>query len=479
MFRDRHFHRSGRWHTGIAPVAPVISNVTEVAVADTTATISWNVDRPATGVIEYGTTTAYGSSTTTETSLLTYHVQTITGLSAGTVYHYNIVSIDSEGTPASAQGTFETTGASFAGVYGAALNMDTKSNRTIAPGRDCLGLSFRWRATQSSTPVSFTVQYRTSTTNPAYSGGTWGTYQVRLCDDNGSGLPDETSVIAERIVVPATFGQTSGAIGVRTATFTSSGALVSGTLYHLVFRNVDASPSVNYLALNNAYMFGGITPRQPKWPDTDMGTLQTQSTVPNTSWAIAQGQANTPILDIAYANGKHDGQAFMSSANNVMKSITGDTWAGELFTPPVTLTVTDIYWRFGNESGSGDATLRLETAAGVLVDEGTVTGSGSFASANPGADAAHGTWGSTSVTATLTAGTQYRVCLSSPAGTVMSCSHPMTDEYDSLVWAPHSDDLVYASQHPAGVNQMSADAGSSWTDIDYYDSHFQWYLVVA
>lgn len=93
---------------------PIISGVRSYAITDTTATITWNLDQVGTGYVEYGITTGYGSETTHETSYTyNYHVQTITGLSPGTTYHYRTRSSAPSGTPVesiSADYTFTTTG---------------------------------------------------------------------------------------------------------------------------------------------------------------------------------------------------------------------------------------------------------------------------------------------------------------------------------------------------------------------------------
>lgn len=76
---------------------PVISNVTTSSSNQNGATITWNTDKLADSQVEYGTTTAYGSSTSLNTSLVTAHTQAITGLNAGTTYHYRVKSADAAG----------------------------------------------------------------------------------------------------------------------------------------------------------------------------------------------------------------------------------------------------------------------------------------------------------------------------------------------------------------------------------------------
>lgn len=79
--------------------APVISAVISTP-ASTGATIAWTTDEASTTQVNYGTTTAYGSSTTLDNTLGTQHTATISGLSAGTTYHFQVVSKDASGNAA-------------------------------------------------------------------------------------------------------------------------------------------------------------------------------------------------------------------------------------------------------------------------------------------------------------------------------------------------------------------------------------------
>src|SRR5262245_51723158 len=86
---------------------PVITGVSSSAVTNDTATITWTTNEPADSQVEYGLTTAYGQSTTLNTSLVTAHSQGLSGLSAGTLYHYRVKSKDAAGNLAvSADFTF-------------------------------------------------------------------------------------------------------------------------------------------------------------------------------------------------------------------------------------------------------------------------------------------------------------------------------------------------------------------------------------
>jgi type VI protein secretion system component Hcp len=77
--------------------APVISNVTAGGITATGATITWNTNENSDSQVDYGTTTAYGQSTTLNPALVTAHSQSLSGLTYGTLYHYRVKSRDAAG----------------------------------------------------------------------------------------------------------------------------------------------------------------------------------------------------------------------------------------------------------------------------------------------------------------------------------------------------------------------------------------------
>ena len=92
---------------------PVISDVNATSVNATSATINWTTDVAANSQVAYGTTAAYGSTTTLVTSLTTTHAVNLTGLSPSTTYHYQVRSSDAQGDlAASSDFTFTTSSAS-------------------------------------------------------------------------------------------------------------------------------------------------------------------------------------------------------------------------------------------------------------------------------------------------------------------------------------------------------------------------------
>ncbi len=72
-------------------IKSVISGIFSI-INETSANINWTTEMPATSQVEYGTDTTYGSSTTIDTTFVTSHSQTISGLSPSTTYHYRVTS---------------------------------------------------------------------------------------------------------------------------------------------------------------------------------------------------------------------------------------------------------------------------------------------------------------------------------------------------------------------------------------------------
>jgi len=88
---------------------PVISDVA-VAPDDYGALVTWTTDEPATSVVDYGLTSAYGSSES-DATLTMAHSVALSDLDADTLYHFRVTSVDAAGNPASsADATFRTPG---------------------------------------------------------------------------------------------------------------------------------------------------------------------------------------------------------------------------------------------------------------------------------------------------------------------------------------------------------------------------------
>jgi hypothetical protein len=112
--------------TSCAVGGPTISSVV-VTPASTSATVSWTTNVAATSQVNYGLTSSYGTMQSNST-LVTSHSLSLTGLSCTTTYHYSITSVDSGGNSSSTtDSTFVTTACPTGGpvsddFHGSTLN---------------------------------------------------------------------------------------------------------------------------------------------------------------------------------------------------------------------------------------------------------------------------------------------------------------------------------------------------------------------
>lgn len=75
------------------PSGPTISNVAVTDITRNSVTVTWTSNVPTNGVVDYGTTSALGSSTQWVNTPRTYHAISLTGLAPGTTYNYKVRSV--------------------------------------------------------------------------------------------------------------------------------------------------------------------------------------------------------------------------------------------------------------------------------------------------------------------------------------------------------------------------------------------------
>jgi PKD repeat protein len=79
---------------------PVIKNISTSSETETSAVITWTTNEPGSSQVEYGKTTEYGLTATSD-ELITAHSITLSGLEPNTAYHYQVKSKDKAGNEAS------------------------------------------------------------------------------------------------------------------------------------------------------------------------------------------------------------------------------------------------------------------------------------------------------------------------------------------------------------------------------------------
>ena len=95
---------------GVMVSGPAFPNSVSLTPAATSAAVMWTTDVASTTQVFYGSTSSYGSSTTLDSTNVTSHSASITGLTCGgTTYHYKVTSTENGITSSSPDATFVTT----------------------------------------------------------------------------------------------------------------------------------------------------------------------------------------------------------------------------------------------------------------------------------------------------------------------------------------------------------------------------------
>jgi hypothetical protein len=300
--------------------------------------------------------------------------------------------------------------ASTSGVYGSGIGMDSLNNTPVG-GPSLVSTSYRFRATTSAALGSIRI-YIIGPSHPGYGAGTGGTWAVTVETDDGTASHGPSgSVLASTTIRPAD--------GLPLVSWPTPARLTAGQLYHVVFRNIDPDPAANYASLDGVFMYQPTSPRQAAFSDLDWGQPLRYGTG---GWA---DRSNTvPIMQLNYANGLTAGLGYMEVWVRSYKSISGSARAREAFTVSgANRLVSSVSVRLMRVSGSSPLTVRLETADGTLIEEGTIPAS-QIAIGTPGdhGGGGHAVWVSYPFSAprTLAAGQGYNLVLSAPGDTSYS-----------------------------------------------------------
>lgn len=337
-------------------------------------------------------------------------------------------------------------------TYGPAIWADDLNNSIIG-GPNSTQSAYRFRASTSSTITGLTIYIIGPSAGAGYGAGTGGTIRTTLQSDS-SGLPSGS------VLATASDFTGSSSTATQAVTFPTPYSVTAGTVYHLVFSNVHATPSANYCSVDNLFTFSDESPWQPKWPANQDFAEVTK--IGSNAWTDERGAGqgtNTPIVDITYGSGAHQGQGYLETwgrgGSDGYITCDGTKRFRETFTPSSTVTATGVYFRLARTSGTGALSVRLETTAGVEVETVTIAAA-NIATATRGGTTAHGDGQRSyflpfTANRTLTSGVGYNLEFSCAAGT----------EYWTTAIRHHSsyDTSLYFTDGNAQVYD-----GASWTN---------------
>jgi hypothetical protein len=332
-----------------------------------------------------------------------------------------------------------TPGPAVKGIYGPALNVDTKANLQVG-WTDRARLAHRFRASATATITSVRFAQRGGS---VYSGGTGGSLLVSIQSD-ANGLPSGT-VLGSTTYTP---GNPSGSWAKFDAV-TLSAPVTKGRLYHVVFENMDTDPASSYISVNELFVYGPtLSPRQPALPDADYAVLYAAPV----DWAVQDNF--TADMDVAYSDGSHDGVAYIQNMTQYYATVSGPAAAREHFTVVGNARiVSSAAVRVRRSSGTDP--LRLSVLEGDTVLASAVVAASDVPISAAGGDDGGSVWASvTFPEMTLSAGTTYDLVLTTAP----------TSTYTVAPIREGTDIGMESFAFREGTGQRSAD-GISWSDL--------------
>jgi hypothetical protein len=356
-------------------------------------------------------------------------------------------------------------------IYGPGIQFDVLNNVQVAEA----DVDYRFRASETGAVTSF-IWYDAYGKGGASEGcdgygcGTGGSLDICLYQDDGterhlwSGKP--LSCVRET--------HPRGGDKLRKEIFPSPPSLVSGTLYHLHWHNTDPNPAKNFVSVDDLCSWHPTKPRQPGFSDVDLAVLSNTTEV----------ETDSPIFQVDYANGAHQGQGYKESWIYAPETISGPLRVREVFTVSGTdRSVTTVSIRLSRIGGDKPLTVKLSTAEGAVLEEGRIQAT-EFPTSRPLTSDAHESQYASLIWArytfatprTLHAGQRYELTLSAPEDTAYQA-------YAIQRGPGHG--FSPQTFFTDGYAQFSHDGGVRWSGFqqtvfstDHQDADLQFYFSV-
>jgi glucose/arabinose dehydrogenase/PKD repeat protein len=245
QFRDAAGNWSGSFTDSIVldTTAPTISSVAASGITGSSANVTWTTSEPSTSRVEYGLTTAFGSFTPLDSTLVSSHAVTVSGLSPATTYRYRVRSIDAAGNERVGNNNTFTTAA------GADIVPPSTPTGLAAVAASPMQVNLSWNAATDNVGVTGYIVFRngvqvgtpagTSFSDTGLSRATSYSYTVAARDAAGNLSAQSTPPVA--ITTPA-----FAISAVRAETITSTSAIILWTTDQLTTSQVQYGTTTSY-----------------------------------------------------------------------------------------------------------------------------------------------------------------------------------------------------------------------------------------
>jgi hypothetical protein len=391
--------------------APVITSVTSTLVT-TTATVTWTTDQASTSQIEYGTSSAYGSLSALNSSLVTTHSVTLSGLAPGTTFNFAALSANAAGTLATSGNFTFTTPALPAPVISSVIVTSITSTSAV----------ISWTTDQSSTSQ---VQYGTTTA--------YGTTSML-----NSSLVTTHSITINGLIPATTYDF---------AVSSANAAGASATSSNFAFTTTPASapiiPSVGVTSLtpNSAVV---------NWTTDQASTSQVEFGITASYGSLSAASNSLVTAHSVILSALNPGTTYYYAALSTNASGTLATSATFSFTTPAAAPV--IYSLSASSVGANTATITWLTdqASSSQVEYGTTSSYGSYSPANSSLVTSH----SITLTGVSPGVTYYYAALSANAAGVLATS-------GTFSFTTQSSGPVISSMNVSAISANSATV--NWT----------------
>jgi putative Ig domain-containing protein len=248
--------------------------------------------------------------------------------------------------------------------YGSGIGSDGLANTTVGPSGNMV--SYRFRAKHSGAVQEALIYLIPD--HPGYAAGNAGTTLVTLNTDDATPSHNPTSTVLASYVMTNVLSLPSPGRYFYTLKFASPPTLTAGQLYHMVFKNVADSPTVNFLSVDALYQLNFSAPLQGAISDTDAAVLLSEE---GGAWKPRAGY--TPIYQLEFPNGVTEGIGYIEGWVSAPRPISGTNAVREVFTVSGSDTnVNSVAIRVARVTGNNPLVIRLENANGSLIEEGSI-----------------------------------------------------------------------------------------------------------